>query len=383
MATKQKKIGKLKDSPLWFHAASGQWCKKIKQKVVYFGKDHDAALKQWAEHKDRLLAGLPIVENRSPSITELANLYIDAIKRRAAVDGLSRTYIKTVEERLGKVISITGRNAKLQGYTIAEWENLRILLGRNRDGSESAPNTLGNRIEMVRLLCHWSNEQSYTTIKIPSTFCKPQRKVVRRFRNEKRKSLWISREDIRKLIENADVTTKPVILLGINCGLGASDIARIRHDDIDLDAKEVWLTIARQKTETIRHLYLWPETVQALREYDAVRPVLALHPKYNDRLLLTHHRRPWVDNDGDRVGPMLRRLRERAGIVSDVSHYALRRSLLTAVINLGFHERIAKQIAGHEDGGDILFQHYVGEQDRAPIKRCLLAVRDWLFEAKQ
>jgi site-specific recombinase XerD len=80
---------------------------------------------------------------------------------------------------------------------------------------------------------------------------------------------------------------------------------------------------------------------------------------------------------------MLRRLRERAGIVSDVSHYALRRSLLTAVINLGFHERIAKQIAGHEDGGDILFQHYVGEQDRAPIKRCLLAVRDWLFEAKQ
>ncbi len=46
--------------PLWLHP-SGRWCKKIRQKVHYFGaaSDREGALKEWLRVKDNLLAGEP------------------------------------------------------------------------------------------------------------------------------------------------------------------------------------------------------------------------------------------------------------------------------------------------------------------------------------
>src|SRR6266436_8656893 len=47
-----------KDFPLWLHP-SGRWCRKIRQKVYYFGKSDNpqAALEKWLDQKDDLLAG--------------------------------------------------------------------------------------------------------------------------------------------------------------------------------------------------------------------------------------------------------------------------------------------------------------------------------------
>src|SRR5947209_3305934 len=47
-----------KDFPLWLHP-SGRWCRKIRQKVYYFGKadNPQAALEKWLNEKDDLLAG--------------------------------------------------------------------------------------------------------------------------------------------------------------------------------------------------------------------------------------------------------------------------------------------------------------------------------------
>ena len=51
-----------KDFPLWIHQGSGYWSKKVRGHVHYFGKVADdpkgqAALEQWLEQKDDLLAG--------------------------------------------------------------------------------------------------------------------------------------------------------------------------------------------------------------------------------------------------------------------------------------------------------------------------------------
>jgi len=45
------------DFPLTLHQATGQWCKKIKGKIYYFGKDPDAALKKYLDERDDLQAG--------------------------------------------------------------------------------------------------------------------------------------------------------------------------------------------------------------------------------------------------------------------------------------------------------------------------------------
>ena len=46
-----------KDFPLSFHKGSGQWCRKIRGKVWYFGADANAALDKWLAEKVAPLAG--------------------------------------------------------------------------------------------------------------------------------------------------------------------------------------------------------------------------------------------------------------------------------------------------------------------------------------
>jgi hypothetical protein len=44
------------DIPLFYHQ-TGQWAKKVRGKLHYFGTDADAALSKWLTDKDHLLAG--------------------------------------------------------------------------------------------------------------------------------------------------------------------------------------------------------------------------------------------------------------------------------------------------------------------------------------
>ena len=46
------------DCPLWHHP-NGQWCKKTRGKVVYFGTDQDAAINRYVDEKDALHAVCP------------------------------------------------------------------------------------------------------------------------------------------------------------------------------------------------------------------------------------------------------------------------------------------------------------------------------------
>jgi len=375
-----KTKAKASESPIWLHKASGQWCKKVKQRVVYLGKDYDAALVQWATHKDRLLAGLglPSTEERSPALGELCNLFLANLRERKASDGLSEVYLGVVTARLRKVVAAAGRDTRLQHYTPAQWDELRAKLSKNENGEDAAPNTMAHRVEVLRIVVKWANDRKLTAIEVPKSFCKPSKKAIRRFRNNKKSQLWISREDIRRLIDAADIVSKPVILLGVNCGLGSADIAKLTQDDIDLTQKEVWLSVSRQKTETMRHLWLWPETIEALRAYDAIRPI-ALRRRDENLLLLTAQKWAWQDETSDRVPPMFRRTCQKAGVTEQVTHYGLRRSLLTAIITLGFPESLARSIAGHEASNDILFEHYIGPREREQIRDCLQSVREWLF----
>ena len=50
------------DCPLYLHKASGHWCKTIKGKRHYFGKDKAEALKRWYRECDDLKAGVSAVE---------------------------------------------------------------------------------------------------------------------------------------------------------------------------------------------------------------------------------------------------------------------------------------------------------------------------------
>ena len=61
-----------------------------------------------------------------------------------------------------------------------------------------------------------------------------------------------------------------MILLGINCGLGNSDVASMPLRAVDLTSG--WLDFPRPKTAIPRRCPLWPETVAAVKAAIATRP---------------------------------------------------------------------------------------------------------------
>lgn len=83
MATpaKRKKITQAKN-PLWLHSGTGQWCKKIRGKHIYFGEDLQAALAQYEVEKASWQAGVNPREEAGdyddPTVADVCNAYLDA-----------------------------------------------------------------------------------------------------------------------------------------------------------------------------------------------------------------------------------------------------------------------------------------------------------------
>lgn len=99
-------------SPLFLHR-NGQWAKKIHGKHRYFGCDRDLALTAWLAQKDSLLAGIeptPVVT--SPTVTELANLYMDRCHRRLKSNDLAASTAIEYETIVRRLIEFVGPNAE-------------------------------------------------------------------------------------------------------------------------------------------------------------------------------------------------------------------------------------------------------------------------------
>lgn len=67
------------------------------------------------------------------------------------------------------------------------------------------------------------------------------------------------------MLSAADLTDTAILMLGLNCGFGNSDISTLKMCDVDLEGGTV--SHPRPKTGVARDFILWPETVEILRAY--------------------------------------------------------------------------------------------------------------------
>jgi integrase len=87
-------------------------------------------------------------------------------------------------------------------------------------------------------------------------------KAIRKHRRTKPPKFFDA-DEVRQLLDAAPVHLKAMILLGVNAGLGNTDVADIQFSHLDLESG--WLNYPRPKTGIALRCPLWPQTIEAIK----------------------------------------------------------------------------------------------------------------------
>lgn len=370
-----------KDCPL-FLADNGQWAKKIKGKRRYFGTDLDAALKRYANEKDHLLAGLtPPRADASPTLGELANLYLESSRQRVAAEDVRADHTMHQERVLARLVASLGADAKLSRLTPADWSRVRADLSKpdpntNRRGlKRRAMATVSLDMTRYRAFLNWCKRQKLITeVDTAGALDPPPKRQRRLAKNSAGKRLW-NPDHLRQMIDDADVLFRPVVLLSINAAMGIADIALLKRSQFT--AKTEYLDHPRNKTGVERRVWLWPETREAIAAAVAKRPEPSKQV-YRDRLLLTKTGLPWHRVEGgfarDLSTHITNRMTEAIG--TNMRLYDCRRTFRTIGADSCDLESLNLSM-GHEMAGEGQTYLQGGRDDR--IRRVCEIVRTWLY----
>jgi len=370
---------------------NGQFCKKIRGKIHYFGTvtDPEQALANYHRHCEGLHSGhVTSVPKKAAPITlrQLANEFLNAAATRRDAGRLTSRSFTDYHRVCGKVIGALGRDLPVAAVTRDHLVTLYQCLSEG-----VSPTTLDGRIGIVRSLFKFAYDEELIEQPLRlKALPRPEKRELRVDRARRGRRHFIASE-IRAMLGATTAPMRAMILLGINCGLGNTDIAKLRKDAIDLDRR--WLDYPRPKTGVSRRCPLWPETVEAiqlaLQQQHRRRPVDAA---VQHLLFVTRKGHPFVrsvekvDDKGrpvvtehDAIATSFKRLMAGQGIITPgLGFYGLRRSLETIGGETG-HQVAVDHIMGHAPAsGDMgaVYRQHVAE---SALRSVTDYVRVWLF----
>jgi len=328
--------------PLTLHPI-GQYCKKIRGKLYYFGTDRKLALERYLEQAAYLHAGKqprPRPAGDRLSIKTLCNLYLDHQESRAAIGEIRLRQISDLISLLKSFVRFMGPNRPVSDISTVDLQNYRNKLINTR----KSPNTINNRVAAVKAMYNWALDNEIIDTA-------PRLKAVKKITLRKREKPVFATRQVQALPEKACVQMKAMIWLGLNCGFGCTDCAELEWENLDLENGRV--RMPKGKTGIDRNLPLWPETVRALKEV----------PKRGELVFYTRIGNPWVrtvrskEKDGtekytkdDAVTKAFSKLMKKTGIKvpKGVGFYSLRRTAATIAAHSGDPFAVQK-LLGHAD----------------------------------
>jgi integrase len=370
---------------------NGQFCKKILGKTHYFGTvaDPDKALANYHRHCEGLHSGqISSVPKKPGAITlrELVNEFLNAAAAKRDAGRLKERTFADYHRVCGQVLASLGRDLRVTAITR---EDLRTLHRHLSDGVSAT--TLNNRIGVARGLFTFAYDEELIEQPLRlKALPRPEKRVLRMDRAKRGRRHFLASE-IQAMLGTATAPIRAMILLGINCGLGNTDIAKLRRDAVDLDRQ--WLDYPRPKTGVVRRCPLWPETAAAIRlavqqqrergrADEAVQHLLFVtrkgHPFVRSEEKVDENGRPVV-TEHDAIATSFKRLMAKHGIESrGLGFYGLRRSLETIGGETG-HQVAVDHIMGHapasSDMGAVYRQHVA----ETLLRSVTDYVRAWLF----
>ena len=369
-----------KDFPLCAHP-NGQWCKSVRGKVRFFGvwAEPQAALERWLDEKDDLLAGrIPRSRTASANATNLRDLCCRVlVAKKSLVDGGERsghTWIGIHEicDELGA--TFTGDRL----LTDIQPEDFQKL--REHWSKKWGVQRLRWAISKTRMIFNYAfkNGMIDRPIRFGADFEPPAIKAMRK-NKAARGAKMFEADELRKMIDAAKQPLRSMLLLAINCALGNEDVAQLPIDALNL--AEGWLDYPRTKTGIMRRCPLWPETVEAVRDWLERRPT----PRKEDcsgLLFLTARDDGWASNLKDRAlthecAKLLDRLKIRRG---GRGFYGARHSFENTAGET-LDQVAVNAIMGHSDGTQA--ENYRHRISDGRLKTVAEFVRGWLFAKPQ
>ncbi|HMC65765.1 MAG TPA: tyrosine-type recombinase/integrase [Gemmataceae bacterium] len=380
---------------------SGQWCKRIKTphgwKMFYFGPlaDWSGALERLkAEIDDLKLGRTPAARDKDGlRLLELLNRFLHFKRGLVATGELTMRSWYDYHQTGERLLKVFGKDCLVENLAPADFEKLRADYG-----TTWGPVRIGNEINRARMVFRYGFENALLDkpVKFGPGFQRPSRKVLRKVRAKARHkdgARMFTAEELRKIIDAAPQPMKSMVLLGINGGLNNMDVATLPLSALDLNRGII--DFPRAKTGTERRIPLWVESVQAIREWLAIRPE-PKNPGDAHLVFLTKQRRPWyrlgrfvteasgaeivkgIDNP---VAKSFRVLLDNLGINGRRNFLALRHGFRT--VARGARDREAIDfIMGHSD--ESMAAHYI--EDGLPEERLRVVtefVRQWLFASER
>lgn len=269
MSKKQKPKKPYPEFPLT-PMTNGQWCKRIKNKLYYFGTwaNPDAALQKYLDDVDDLQAGRTPKRKDDDRVTvkQLCDTFYESKENRFKSGELSQTMLSGYHRACKGIVAYFGPNRVVEELKPLDFQRFRDHLSKN-----VGLVTLSNRIQHARIVFRWASEEDLIEhpLKFGAGFKKPKRLHLLAEQQGKPQKQFEAKE-ILTILAQAKQPLKSMILLGINCGFGQTDCARLPLQAVDL--KSGWINFPRPKTRRPRRCPLWPETIAALKEAIAHRP---------------------------------------------------------------------------------------------------------------
>ena len=340
--------------PLFAHA-SGQWSKKINRKLHYFGvwADPEAALERMNFEYPYLKDGRipPAIDVRDGCTIQLmCNQFLKHKESALDCADLSPRTFRDYYKVCKGLIDHFGETRLISDLGPADLANYRANMAKRLSAS-----SLKNAITKIMVVFNYAHADKLIEkpVDFGVGFKRPSAKAIRKERNEAGIKLF-TREEINGILGEAGPVMRAMVLLGINCGFGNSDVANLPQSAVD--SEKGWIDFPRPKTEVLRRVPLWDETIEAVKRAIELRPK-PVDRKDSDLCFLTVRGLPWVRMKKGPEGPA-------SDTPVDCIHSSLKRILRKLGINgrkgLGFYTFRRN------------FQTYAGEsKDQVAVDQCM------------
>lgn len=371
----QQKPERPEGSPLFWHP-SGRWCKKIRGKQYYFGRgSHDDALVEYKRQKDDLHAGRRSRDDEQQpeglTVYTLVAKFLDAKRDQRNEGDLSTRSFDDYAALCKRIITVFGKNRLVSDLQPDDFAKLRKDMARTW-----GPYRMRAEIARARVPFQWAFDSKL--IEQPMAFGPgfkpPSKRTIRQHKNAQGPKMFEA-DELRTMMDKATLPLRAMLLLGANAGFGNSDCGHLPMHALDLDG--AFVNFPRQKTAIERRIPLWPETVQALRDWLAVRPAPA-KDAHKELVFLTVRGDSWAKETTDNpVSKETAKLMKECGLNGHRNFYCLRHTFQTIGDDTGDFIAVRK-IMGHasKDIADVYRERVSDER----LRKVTDHVRAWLFD---